>query len=164
MRVYTTIEQVQQLPCFHREVIPETYIDIMGHVNIRHYLALFDEGGWKFFASIGMDENYYRENHAGGFALRHFITYVNEVRVGETVAVHIRFLAHSEKRIHFMGFLVNETTQAVAATLEALGTHADMKIRRTSPYPQQLREKFDAIIAEHQKLDWEAPVCGILKP
>lgn len=164
MRVYTTIEQAQQLPCFHQEVIPESYIDIMGHVNIRHYLGLFDEGGWKFFESVGMSEKYYRENQAGGFALRQFITYVNEVRIGETVAVHTRLLARSEKRIHFMGFLVNESTQKIAATLEALGTHADMKTRRTSPYPPQITEKLDALIAEHQKLDWEAPTCGILKP
>lgn len=111
-----------------------------------------------------MSEKYYRENQAGGFALRQFITYVNEVRVSETVAVHTRLLARSEKRIHFMGFLVNESTQKIAATLEALGTHADMKTRRTSPYPPQITEKLDALIAEHQNLDWEAPTCGILKP
>lgn len=164
MHVYTSFEQAQQLPCYHREIIPESYIDIMGHVNVRYYMALFDEGSWKFFESLGMSANYYRENHAGGFALRHFITYVNEIRVGETVAMHTRLLARSDKRIHSMNFLVNESTQSIAATLEALGTHADMKIRRTSPYPPQIAEKLDAMIAEHHKLDWEAPTCGILKP
>jgi acyl-CoA thioester hydrolase len=78
--------------------------------------------------------------------------------------MHTRFLARSEKRIHFIHFLVNETTQTIAATLEALGTHADMKTRRTSAYPPQITEKLDAMIAEHQALTWEAPTCGILQP
>lgn len=164
MRVYTTIEQAQELPCYYRETIPESYLDVMGHMNVRYYMALFDEGGWKFFGSVGMDESYYRENHTGGFALRQFITYIAEVRAGETVAMHTRFLARSEKRIHFLHFLVNESTQTIAATLEALGTHADMKTRRTSAYPPQIAVKFDAMIAEHQALGWEATTCGILKP
>ncbi|MEO1646120.1 MAG: thioesterase family protein, partial [Chloroflexota bacterium] len=80
MRVYTTIEQAQQLPCYHRQTIPKDYLDVMGHMNVRYYMALFDEGGWGFFRALGMDEAYYRDNNAGGFALRQYITYVAEAR------------------------------------------------------------------------------------
>ena len=159
-----SVEQVRQLPTFHRETIPPDYLDIMGHMNVRHYIGIFDTAAWHFFAAVGMDESYYREYHAGGFALQQFIRYLAEVRVEETVAVHTRLLGRSAKRIHFMNFMVNETTDALAATIEVLGSHADMQVRRTSPYPPFLAEKIDALLAQHRALDWEAPVCGIIHP
>lgn len=162
MRVYTTIEQAQQLPSFHQETIPDSYLDAMGHMNIRYYMALFDDGAWKFFNSLGMTETYYRENQAGAFALRQFITYVNEAHAGDKVAVHTRIVGHSEKRIHFIHFLVNETKNTVAATMEVLGSHADLQSRRTSPYPPEILANIAETLQAHQSLYWQAPLCGIL--
>ena len=157
-------DQIQQLPLFHRATIPPEYLDIMGHMNVRWYIALFDEAAWKFFASFGMTEDYYRTQHAGGFALKQFIQYLAEVHVGETVAIHGRILGRSAKRVHFMLFMVNQTTGALASTFEVLGSHADMQIRRTSPYPSDIAERLDVLVAEHNALDWEAPICGVIHP
>jgi acyl-CoA thioester hydrolase len=60
-------------------------------------------------------------------------------------------------------FMINETTTQLAATFEALITHADLKIRRAAPMPAQLADKFDATLAEDEKLDWEAPICGVIR-
>jgi acyl-CoA thioester hydrolase len=159
-----TVEQVEQLRLYHRETIPTDYLDLMGHMNIRWYLALYDTAAWKFFESFGMTEAYYRAEQAGGFALKQFIQYLAEVRVEETVAIYGRLLGRSAKRIHFMLFMVNETTQVLASTIEVLGSHADMRIRRTSPYPPQIAVKLDAAIAEQSLLEWDAPVCGVISP
>ncbi|MBL8161072.1 MAG: thioesterase family protein [Anaerolineae bacterium] len=156
--------ELAQLPLLHRAVIPPDYLDAMEHMNVRWYMALFDEGAWRFFASFGMDAEYYRARQAGGFALKHFIQYFAEVRVGETVAIRGRVLGRTAKRVHFMLFMVNETTDKLAATLEALGSHADMRIRRTAPYPDNLAARLDALIAEQSVLTWDAPVCGIIAP
>ena len=157
-------DQIEQLPLFHRATIPPDYLDIMGHMNVRWYIALYDEAAWKFFASFGMNEDYYRTEQAGGFALKQFIQYLAEVRVGETVAIRGRVLGRSAKRVHFMLFMVNETTGALASTFEVLGSHADMRIRRTSPYPPAIASQLDAAVALHNALGWDAPVCGIIHP
>src|SRR4051794_1373041 len=102
-----------------------------------------DTAAWKFFDSFGMNEIYYRAEQAGGFALKQFIQYLAEVRVGETVALRGRMLGRSAKRIHFMLFMVNETTHVLSSTFEVLGSHADMRIRRTSPYPPHIAAKLD---------------------
>lgn len=149
---------------FHRETIPESYLDIMGHMNIRWYMALFDEAAWGFFASFGMDEAYCRSQQAGGFALKQHIHYLAEVHAGETVAVRTRILGRSAKRIHFMHFLINETTNRLSATMEVLGAHADMIIRRTTPYPPELVARIDATLQEQRALAWDAPLCGVIQP
>lgn len=154
--------ELESLPLFHRQTIPDTYLDAMGHVNVRWYMVLFDEASWGFFAAHGINESYIRERHLGGFALKHHIQYLAELHAGETVAVHTRLLGRSAKRIHFMHFLINETAGKLAATLENLGTHADMQLRRSAEVPPDIAAKMDATLEQHLQLTWEAPVCGVI--
>mgnify|MGYP002713098405 CR=1 FL=1 len=158
-----TIEQIQQLPYLTRHTVTTDHLDAMGHMNVRWYLAFFDDAAWTLFESFGMTADYYRENQAGGFALQHIIRYLAEVRVGETVAIYGRVVTRTEKRVQFMYFMVNETTQTLAATLEGVGAHADMTVRRTAPYPPHIATILDDMIATHQQLDWEAPLSGAIQ-
>lgn len=154
---------LESLTLYHRKTIPSDYQDIMGHMNIRWYFDLFARSGRKFFKSHGLDEDYFRNGNFGVFALKHFIQYFAEVRVGQTVAVRARLIARSDKRFHFMLFMINETTTQLASTFEALITHADLKIRRSAPMPAQILQKLDATLAEYETLDWEAPISGAMR-
>ena len=160
----TDIAHIQQLPCYHQATIPEAYLDVMGHMNIQHYMSLFDKAAWKFFASFGMDDHYYQTTTGGAFALEQHICYLAEVKVGETVGIYTRINGRTAKRIHFVHFMVNETTHKLAATLETLTSHANTTTRRTSPFPAAIAEAIDAILAEHQQLAWEIPLCGVIRP
>ena len=157
------VDKLALLPIYHQEIIPETYLDAMGHMNVRWYMALFDTAVWKFFNSHGLDENYFIQKQMGVFALKHFIQYFAEVKAGETVGMRIRLLGRTEKRFHFMNFMINETTGKLSAVLEVLGTHADLKLRKAVPMPQDISQKFDTQIAADQQLDWEAPLSGAIK-
>ncbi len=159
-----TVAQVRALPLYHRETIPAEYMDAMGHMNVRWYMALYDQATWAFFDAIGMSADYRRKYDAGAFALRHFLNYFSEVRLGHIVALHTRVLGRSDKRFHFMHFMVDETTGSLASVFESLGTHADLKQRKSAPFPAFIADALDAELERDQKLDWDAPVCGILKP
>jgi acyl-CoA thioester hydrolase len=154
---------LEALPVYHRETIPADYLDIMGHMNIRWYFELFAIAGRKFSAAHGLDMAYFQSGDAGIFTLKQFIQYFAEVRVGQTVAVHTRLIGRSDKRFHFLHFMLNETTAQLAATFEALITHADLKIRRSASMPARIAENFDATMAKDEKLDWQAPVCGAMR-
>jgi acyl-CoA thioester hydrolase len=151
------------LPAYHRKTIPADYQDLMGHMNIRWYFDLFARSGRKFFKFHGLDEAYFQDGKFGVFALKHFIQYFAEVRVGHTVDIHARLIARSEKRFHFMLFMINETTTQLASTFEALITHADLEIRRASPMPVKIAQKLDVTLAENETLDWDAPVSGAIR-
>jgi len=135
----------------------------MGHMNIRWYFDLFAKSGRKFFASHGLDEDYFRGGNFGVFTLKQYIQYFAEVRDRQTVAVHTRLIGRSNKRFHFMHFMINETTTQLASTFEALITHADLKIRRAAPMPAHIAKNFNATLNKDEKLEWEAPVCGAMK-
>ncbi|MEQ8676474.1 MAG: thioesterase family protein [Aggregatilineales bacterium] len=157
-----TIEQITALPHVGTFTVTEDHLDIMGHMNVRHYLSFFDDAGWELFNHIGLTADYYRANKTGGFALQQIINYIAEVRLGETVHIHARILGRTEKRIHNMLFMVNINTGKLAATIEEMGAHADLTIRRTAPYPPHIAEKIDALLTVHQKLAWDAPLSGVM--
>ncbi|MCA9874435.1 MAG: thioesterase family protein [Anaerolineales bacterium] len=161
---FPTLSQLEPLPIVYQGTVPAAYLDMMGHMNVRYYLALFDEAAWTFFERFGMDQAYYNSKQGGAFALQHFINYRAEVRHNDQLTIRGRMLGRSAKRVHFMLFMVNETQQKLAATIEDMGAHADLTLRRTSPFPPAIAAQIDALIAEHEQLHWQAPVCGVINP
>ena len=157
-------EQVAQLPLTHEETIPEDYLDVMGHMNVMWYTHLFSMSMSSVMRLMGVTREYMVEQHGGIFALESHIRYLSEVRDGHRVAVHSRFLGRSAKRIHLIHFLLNHDKGDVAATFEMISTHVDMRIRRTSPFPEAIAEQIDRLISEHAQLDWAPPVCGVMQP
>ena len=158
------LESIRRLPRTHIATIPPEYLDEMGHMNIRWYAALFDSSAWGAFELAGADVSYLREHQTGMFALQQHVNYLAEVYVGETVSLHTRFLGRSEKRLHKMHFMVNESTDTLASTMEVIAGHIDMRIRRMSRFTPAVAIILDELIAEHQVLDWDAPLCGVLAP
>jgi acyl-CoA thioester hydrolase len=157
------IDLLESLPVVYRAAVPPEYRDHMDHMNVRWYLALYDEAGDNMYQLYGQTPEYYRANQAGGFDLEHHIRYLAEVRIGDTVAIRARLLKRTAKRIHYMMFMVNETRGLLSSTFECVNSHADLKLRRTSPYPDFIAQQIDALIAQHRLLDWDAPVSGSME-
>ena len=130
------------LPSYYQKTIPGDYLDKMGHMNVQYYMAVFDKATWCMFANYGMDEKYFSTTENGVFALKQFIQYLAEVRQGETVAVYTRMLGLTDKRIHLMHFMVNQDTRGLAAVIESLITHANLKVRKATPLPSEIAARF----------------------
>lgn len=160
---FPTVDQVRQLPLMLRRTIPPEYEDINGHMNIQHYLGLYDAAGWPFFAMIGLNESYFKEQRKGIFDLEHHLHYLAEIHIGDEIEVHGRLLARSAKRMHGLWFIVNQTRDELSNTFEFVSTHADLELRRSAPFPDDLAARLDRLIADHAALDWEAPVCGVMR-
>jgi hypothetical protein len=92
---FPSVEEVRLLPCLLSQEIPAEFEDINGHVNIQHYLGLYDKAGWPFFALLGMDERYFTEGRKGIFDLEHHLFYLAEIHIGDRVSIHGRLLART---------------------------------------------------------------------
>lgn len=161
-RTFPSIEQVEQLPRLLQTTIPPEYEDLNGHMNIQHYMGLYDKASYPFVAMLGLDETYFTQQRKGIFDLEHHLHYLAEVHIGDTVSIYSRLLARSAKRMHGMWFMVNDTRQQLANTFEFVSTHADLEARRTAPFTDALAACLDAMLAEHTALNWDAPVCGVM--
>jgi acyl-CoA thioester hydrolase len=156
------LEKITALTPIYREIIPETYLDENGHMNIRWYLHIFDDAGYPLVASFGLTSEFHQQHGTGGFDLEHHIHYLKEVQAGDQVAIYVRLIGRSAKRIHYMMFMVNETHGTLASIFECVNSFADLTVRRTAPYPDEIAARIDAQLAQHLALDWDAPICGVM--
>ena len=148
----------------HQAPIDIAYLDEMGHMNVMWYTHLFDRATGHFFASLGMDLNYYKKSNAGAFALEQHTRYLAELLQGQTVLIRTRALGRTIKRFHFMHFMVVRDGGQLAATTELIGIHIDRHSRTSSPLPKQIATEFDITIAKHSQLSWDSPICGSMSP
>jgi acyl-CoA thioester hydrolase len=104
-----------------------------------------------------MDEAFFLRSGRGMYALEQHIKYMAEVREGETVATYSRIFGRNEKRLHFMHFMVNETRQNLAATIEVMALHVDREAKRAASFPAEIAASMDERILGDTGLDWQAP-------
>ena len=152
------------LPITYRKHIPESYRDEMGHMNVMWYTHLFSCAFEKFAEQFGFNEAYFRAHHAGSFALETHVRYLAEVRVGQSVSVCSRAIGRSAKRLHFMHFMTIDESGALAATQEHVGAHIDMRVRRMTPFPEDIASRFDQLVQEQNLVGWDPPLCGAMQP
>ncbi len=152
------------LPTTYQQLVPDSYRDEMGHMNVMWYTYLFGCAFDRFADQFGFNEAYFLANQAGSFALETHVRYLAEVRIGMHITIRSRVLGRSAKRMHFMHFMSIDENGALACTQEGVGAHIDMRTRRMSPFPEEIARRYDKLVEDQNQLGWEPPVCGSMTP
>jgi acyl-CoA thioester hydrolase len=155
---------LSSLPVTHRSVVPDAYLDEMGHMNVMWYTHLFSQAMWGLFQVVGLTREHFAANKSGSFALAQHFRYLKEVRLDQHVTLRSRVLGRSAKRWHTIHFMTIDDLDALAATSEAISTYVDMTVRRSAAMPAVIIGAIDRLVDEHARLEWEPPVCGAMQP
>jgi acyl-CoA thioester hydrolase len=159
-----SVEQISQLrPVCLRRTIPEEYLDFNKHMNMRWYVALFDDAGDTLHDHVGLTREFRRASGSGTMDLEHHTWFINEVMAGSQIAIYSRMVAHSAKMIHYLMFMVNESTGKVAAHFECVNALVDLQARKTTAYPAEILARIDALLGEQSQLAWPPPVSGAMR-
>jgi acyl-CoA thioester hydrolase len=146
-----------------RRSVPEAWADSNGHMNMRWYVAIFDDAGDELHQRVGLTSEFHQAHRTGTVDLEHHTNFLNEVMPGDTVAVYSRLVARSSKRLHYLMFLVNETKGKLAAIFECMNGFLDLKVRKTAPFPPAILERIDIWLERDANLDWPPPVSGSMQ-
>ena len=158
------VEKVVLLdPVCLRMTIPDTYVDANGHMNIRWYIAIFDDAGDALHDRIGLTREFHQHNASGTMDLEHHTSFLSEVLPGDHVSVYVRMVAHSTKLIHYVMFMVNDKHGRLAALFECVNAFVDIRARKVTPYPPEIVRKIATVALGHNRLDWPPPLCGAMK-
>lgn len=155
-------DQMVALPAVLEDTVTTEFIDLNGHMNIRHYLEYGAVGADSICRGIGMDETYRSRRRLGVFTAEHHLRYYRELREGEKFSVHVRFLERTDKALHAVSMLLDRTNERLACTLEIVMVHVAMDSRRATPLPADIAAGLDGEIARSANLDWPAPLCGAM--
>ena len=156
-------EQLETLPITNEATIDEEFLDANRHMNVSWYLHLFNQATGRMYSWMGIDWPQFKSRGSSSFILEGHIRYLDEVLISQHVTLRSRLIARTPKRIHFLHFMYNDDNHSMAATYEVVLAHMDMSSRRMAPFPPFMGEKFDTVLAQHQALDWEPPVCGVMQ-
>ena len=156
-------DEVIALTAGGSQMVPHEYIDYNGHLNVRHFVGILDDCGTPALLSLGLTREWLSTHQRGVMDLENHIRFIAEVLEGETVSVHVRLLERSEKALHWMSFLVNDSRRNLAATLELVTIHVDLVARKAIAWPEHVISALDAEIDRSARLAWAAPVSGCLQ-
>jgi acyl-CoA thioester hydrolase len=155
---------VRQLPLQISRQIPVKWQDRNGHVGVQYFQALFAEGAWRVLEEVGVDADWFAQTRRSQFDLEHHLFYRSEIHAGDRVSTYNRVLGRSDRRFHGVYFVVNDSSDRLAATLEYVTAGIDMELRRMAPFPEDLASGLDVLIEKHRTLTWTPPVSGAMAP
>ena len=161
MRTMPSVEQVRELRPTRSLEVPETYLDENDHMNIGRYFEEAATALWEQVIEMGLGQSYIEERGLSTFTAEQHITYLGELRRGDRFSVHVRILERSDKVLHSMAIVVDDTHDRLACVFESTAVHVDMTSRRTVPFPDDIGALLDAEI-QKTDVDWPAPVCGVM--
>lgn len=155
-----TRDQVAQIPASLAVVAPPEFEDYNGHVNVSHHYALHMEACERALSDLGMTLERIAAEGVTVFSAEHHLTFLNEIRIGDLIEGHVRWIGRTPKILHGVSILVNGTTGDLASLCEFVEISIDLNARRSTEFPADLATAFDAATADHATLDWTVPLAG----
>ena len=155
-------DELAALPAYAEQPVPVAFEDVNGHLNVRHYTGIASEGLDESLIALGIPQNWPVSAGHACFSAEHHLTYLNELRTGDTMSARVRLLGRSERAAHAVVYLLDETHQRLSYVMEEIFLHIDMSSRRTAPWPADVAANLDRRIAEDAALPWKARTSGCL--
>jgi acyl-CoA thioester hydrolase len=159
---HPTYEQLAGLPAYAEQPVPIAFEDANGHLNVRHYTGIASEGLDESLVELGIPQNWPASGHAC-FSVEHHLVYLAELRTGDRMSARVRLLGRSERAVHALGYLLDESHQRLSFVMEEIFLHIDLETRRSAPWPEDVAAALDRRIAEHAELPWEPDVSGSMR-
>ncbi len=130
-----------ELPVTFRGVVYPWHLDHIGHMNVQHYVGMFDQSSWALMALLGLTASYFRQNGRGMAALEQSLAYKRELHAGDVVECRSGILEVRDKTIRFFHDMRNVETAALAARAVLLGVFMDTAARKSAVLPEITRER-----------------------
>jgi acyl-CoA thioester hydrolase len=130
----------------YRGAVYPSQCDHMGHMNVAHYVAKFDEATWQLFAMLGLTRSRLQAEKRGMAGVEQHIEYKRELFAGDVVTVTSAIREVRDKVLRFEHEMRNDATGEIAAKTILVAVHLDTMKRRAQPFPDDVREKARAML------------------
>jgi acyl-CoA thioester hydrolase len=132
--------------------IEPQWIDYNGHLNMAYYNVMFDRAIDELWLKIGIGPGYMKERNGSTFTAECHVRYLREIHLGDPVQVSILLVAADEKRLHTFKELRHATEGWLSATSENMTIHMDMNLRKTAPFPPDIRARIQVLADAHSTI------------
>ncbi|MET2827120.1 acyl-CoA thioesterase [Mesorhizobium shangrilense] len=121
--------------------------DRMGHVNVRHYAAMFDDASFQLLGHIaGQDDN--QASEAGWADVRTEIDYRHETKAGALITIHSHVVKIGRTSITFEQVMSGTLDGMVHAVSRTTSVRFDLAARASVPLEDAMRERASALLID----------------
>jgi len=113
--------------------------DSMGHLNVRHYVGMFDDANTQFLASIGWDADSIGSTTRGWVDARGEIDYLAEAVAGSLVEICSELAAVGKKSLTVESEMRGRASGELHARMRSILVHFDLGTRKAIPLPPELQ-------------------------
>ena len=132
----------------YRGIVYPVQCDVMGHMNVQHYIGAFDQAGWHLVGAIGYKPSWLKERKLGWADRRYEVDFIAELPVGSMFEIRSRFLKVGRTSLTTHHAMYNSETGALSAELTAVTILFDLDARKPAPLPPEMVEGAKAHLAE----------------
>jgi len=130
------------MPICYKGMAQTWFCDVMGHMNIRHYMAMFDEASYQLLYQVfGWSGSRDTGSGEGWTDVRHVIEYQSEVSAGDLLEIRAGIVKVGTNSVTIRYDMFNIVRDELAATLECVCVLFDLEKRKAKPLSDQQRQQ-----------------------
>lgn len=131
-----------------RMVVFPAHCDHLGHMNVRWYAHVLDDGAFHVWPAIGITRALMDAEGAVTVVARTSTDFLREVRAGAMLKVETAFIKLGTKSATHRQRLIDIETGVLHATQEVTEVCFDTKSRSSAPMPDTFRKLIEAAIVK----------------
>ncbi|AMX92592.1 acyl-CoA thioesterase [Mesorhizobium sp. M7A.F.Ca.CA.001.09.2.1] len=121
--------------------------DVMGHVNVRHYAAMFDDASFQLLGHIaGQDDN--QASQIGWADVRTEIDYRHETKAGALITIRSHVVKIGRTSITFEQVMLGSLDGIVRASSRTTSVRFDLAARASVALDEPMRDRSSAFLIE----------------
>ena len=124
-----------------RAVVMPAHCDVYGHMNVRHYAALFDDAGWHMLGKANVSLKELHDQGLGGVVATLTIDFHHELTAGQLTLVSGAFTRAGDKSFSYEMRLYEAESMTHCATQKTVEVCFDTRARKSAALPAGTREK-----------------------
>ena len=129
-----------------RDSVKMWELDILGHLSAHFYIQRFSQACMQAMTAVGMTPHYNRDNRRNMSTFELDVRYLKELHGGDTVTVKSAVTDIGNSSIRFVHSMIKEATGETVATMSQYGAFLDMDARKSTPMPDDIRQKAQALL------------------
>lgn len=121
--------------------------DVMGHMNVRHYAAMFDDASFQLLGHIaGQDDS--QASQIGWADVRTEIDYRHETKAGALITIHSHVVKIGRTSITFEQVMSGSLDGIVHASSRTTSVRFDLAARASVALNEPMRNRASAFLIE----------------
>ncbi|MGM3216479.1 acyl-CoA thioesterase [Pseudomonas sp. PhalM4] len=128
-----------------RGVVYPAQTDAMGHMNVQHYIASFDQAFWHFVDHLGYDAEWRTSRQEGWADVHYEIDFRSELHVGAVFYVEstLKKVGRSSMVTHHALF---DNKKQLCAEIAMTSVYFDLEARKAIEIPELIRASASSLI------------------